>query len=212
VRQHHPGRQPSSWATLKTVSGAGPNGCHAHAVPSLDFQKRIESTLFTVTTHQPAAPFSAFSTQPRPPFHPHVHPPEHTHFCSHSHTLANDWCVCNVNCMHADAQSRLKNAFVHGVACTCTNLTRTCARPPRQLAGVWVKWWDNNIPGNCLMGCPEPTELMDGLASYTSLVSVKFSPTNSSSACRVRCTDPHTPSHRTVYTEARSHGMDLRAR
>ena len=77
--------------------------------------------------------------------------------------------------MYADEMtSRLKNAYSYELAgVVCTNLTRTCACPRRRLAGVWVKWWDNNIPGNCLMGCPEPTELMDGLASYTSLVSVK---------------------------------------
>jgi hypothetical protein len=109
--------------------------------------------------------------------------------------------------MHADETSHLKNAYSYELAgVVCTNLTRTCACPPRRLAGVWVKWWDNNIPGNCLMGCPEPTDLMDGLASYTSRVSVKPVQQTRALHAKSRCTDPHTPSHRVHNSSFTCHG------
>eukprot|EP00040_Diaphanoeca_grandis_P030022 m.176852 g.176852 ORF g.176852 m.176852 type:complete len:544 (+) comp31862_c0_seq1:70-1701(+) len=31
----------------------------------------------------------------------------------------------------------------------------------------WTKWWDNNIPGNCDMGCEEPSKYMVGIAPYS---------------------------------------------
>ena len=32
-----------------------------------------------------------------------------------------------------------------------------------------VKWWDNDIPGNCAMGCAVPQAFMEQLAPYSSL-------------------------------------------
>ena len=34
---------------------------------------------------------------------------------------------------------------------------------------VNVKWWDNNIPGNCLMGCMEPGPYLSSIAPYSSV-------------------------------------------
>jgi len=49
----------------------------------------------------------------------------------------------------------------------------TCSKGRNQeVVGYWenwndVKWWDNNIPGNCLMGCVKPHAFMDKLKSYS---------------------------------------------
>jgi hypothetical protein len=34
---------------------------------------------------------------------------------------------------------------------------------------VDVKWWDNNMPGNCYQGCFEPDAFIKASAPYTSL-------------------------------------------
>ena len=51
--------------------------------------------------------------------------------------------------------------------------------PPRGPRGVellgyienWVnvKWWDNDVPGNCLMGCMEPGPYLSSIAPYSSV-------------------------------------------
>ena len=51
--------------------------------------------------------------------------------------------------------------------------------PPRGARGTellgylenWVdvNWWDNNIPGNCLMGCMEPAELIASIEPYSAI-------------------------------------------
>eukprot|EP00041_Stephanoeca_diplocostata_P009462 m.145887 g.145887 ORF g.145887 m.145887 type:complete len:193 (+) comp17747_c0_seq2:228-806(+) len=33
----------------------------------------------------------------------------------------------------------------------------------------WTKWWDNNIPGNCMMGCEIPKVYMEGIEPYTTV-------------------------------------------
>jgi len=43
-----------------------------------------------------------------------------------------------------------------------------------QLVGYWqdwvnVKWWDNNIPGNCLMGCAVPQPFFQRTTSFNSI-------------------------------------------
>jgi len=43
-----------------------------------------------------------------------------------------------------------------------------------EVVGYWenwedVMWWDNYIPGNCLMGCAQPAALMSKIASYSSI-------------------------------------------
>jgi len=52
-------------------------------------------------------------------------------------------------------------------------MTRT-ARAEMELLGYlenWnnVKWWDNNIPGNCQMGCMVPDSYLKALGPYTSI-------------------------------------------
>merc|ERR1719428_1738907 len=58
--------------------------------------------------------------------------------------------------------------------------TPTPPTPPRGDRGVellgylenWgpaIKWWDENMPGNCLMGCFKNDELLNIMKSYTAL-------------------------------------------
>lgn len=35
--------------------------------------------------------------------------------------------------------------------------------------GPDIKWWDENMPGNCLMGCFKPTPFLDQIAPYSSI-------------------------------------------
>ena len=35
--------------------------------------------------------------------------------------------------------------------------------------GPDIKWWDNNIPGNCLMGCMEPGPFMESIMPYSAI-------------------------------------------
>eukprot|EP01123_Difflugia_compressa_P000488 TRINITY_DN10568_c0_g1_i1.p1 TRINITY_DN10568_c0_g1~~TRINITY_DN10568_c0_g1_i1.p1 ORF type:complete len:446 (-),score=92.15 TRINITY_DN10568_c0_g1_i1:88-1425(-) len=63
---------------------------------------------------------------------------------------------------------------MYTVVVLLTVLLGLCSSHPPEVIGYWenwvdVSWWENNVPGNCLMGCVVPSAYMTKVATYSSV-------------------------------------------